>query len=178
LVWDVSSGQRLNTYDWVATTRYGMNMVSWSSDGARIAVGGDQIIVWDVLSQSLLYRCGQNENGIYTVAWSPNGDYLASSSGDTALRLWDATTGKLLAQYSDPDGHIIQALSWSPDGRRIVTGNDNAAKWVLDLAAHNFLYSYPGTHPFNWTLSWSPNGKAIATGCDQSSVQIMNAPSA
>ena len=34
---------------------------------------------------------------VYSIAWSPNGKTLATGSDDRTVKLWDAATGKLLA---------------------------------------------------------------------------------
>jgi WD40 repeat protein len=34
---------------------------------------------------------------IYSIAWSPDGKTLATGSDDRTVKLWDAATGKLLA---------------------------------------------------------------------------------
>ena len=33
---------------------------------------------------------------VYSVVFSPNGDYLASGSGDNTIMLWKVSSGKLL----------------------------------------------------------------------------------
>ena len=34
---------------------------------------------------------------VYSIAWSPDGKTLATGSDDRTVKLWDAATGKLLA---------------------------------------------------------------------------------
>ena len=60
---------------------------------------------------------------VTTVAFSPDGRHIVSSSNDSTIRLWDAQTG---CQVGTPlQGHTSSVLSvaFSPDGRHIVSGS-------------------------------------------------------
>ena len=56
--------------------------------------------------------------GSNAVAWSPDGQRIASGSTDEGVQLWDAVTGNTIFIYR---GHTssVKAVAWSPDGRRI-----------------------------------------------------------
>jgi WD40 repeat protein len=61
-------------------------------------------------------------NEVNTVAWSPDGRYIASGSSDQTVQVWDARTGSLLVTYK---GHsdVVTSLAWSPDGRYIASAS-------------------------------------------------------
>lgn len=66
-------------------------------------------------------------NSVRSAAWSPSGDRIVTGNSDGEVRVWDATTGKLvwhqvLAPVISPSGHNAGPyfVAFSRDGRRVV----------------------------------------------------------
>src|SRR5438874_492639 len=75
-----------------------------------------------------LYTYRGHHNGVTAVAWSPDGNYIASASLDVTVQVWATSTGNLLSIYH---GHLdcVTAVAWSPDGKYIAsTGFDNTVQ--------------------------------------------------
>lgn len=65
------------------------------------------------------------------LAFSPAGRLVAAVCSDRGLRLWDVTTGTLLAGVEDPDG-AARFVAFSPDGRRLATtGGTTVRMWSV-----------------------------------------------
>ncbi len=61
-----------------------------------------------------------HDEGVNSVAYSPNGQYIISGSSDSTIRIWDAETG---APVGNPlRGHTdwVRSVAYSPDGRHII----------------------------------------------------------
>ena len=77
--------------------------------------------------------------------------------------------GTTLLTYS---GHTTQvnAVAWSPDGKRIASGSLDSTVQVWDATSGNQILTYHSGQVV--AVSWSPDGKRIATGGIDGTVQV------
>lgn len=63
-----------------------------------------------------------NDAGVTSVAISPNGQFVASGSLDTVVRIWDVQSGMLLERLR---GHrdSVYSVAFTPDGKGLVSGS-------------------------------------------------------
>jgi WD40 repeat protein len=59
---------------------------------------------------------------ILSVAWSPNGRYIAAGCDDGTLQVVDVRLRRHVATYRSGTGYKIKTVAWSPDGRCIAVG--------------------------------------------------------
>jgi WD40 repeat protein len=67
--------------------------VQFSHDGTRLAsCGGDgTVIIYEVPSFKILQTLAEHEDGVGSVAWSPDDSMIVTCSQDKRARLWNAS---------------------------------------------------------------------------------------
>ncbi|MEM7160739.1 MAG: TIR domain-containing protein, partial [Myxococcota bacterium] len=65
------------------------------------------------------FRAGHSD-WVWSVAWAPDGQRLASASDDGSIRVWSADDGALLATLEGHSGSVL-SVAWAPDGQRLAS---------------------------------------------------------
>src|SRR5262249_22941736 len=93
---------------------------------------------------------------VHAVAFSSDGQKLATGSRDKTVRLWDVATGKELALLMD--GGEVQRLAFSSDGKTLASGGR-----LWDLTREN-PQPVLLAHNYTGALAFAPNSRTIAVG--------------
>ena len=91
-IWDLPRRRLLRVLP-VLRGENGVNAISISPDGSRVAVGATNsgtLSVWDLRQGHLLVTLNGHTQGLTSLAWSPDGTRLFSSSDDGTVRIWDS----------------------------------------------------------------------------------------
>lgn len=143
---------------------------AWSPDGKRLvaaspfANGTTSMVIWDLATQKTTTLTGHTDQ-VDQVAWSPDGKYIASSSYDSTVRVWDATRGKNIYTRNAPGSRDATALAWAPrrGDERLLAGYSDGSIESFDATngAHALVYSTHMSSSVS-SVAWSPDGKVVA----------------
>jgi WD40 repeat protein/tetratricopeptide (TPR) repeat protein len=131
--------------------------------------------LWDATTGRSIGEPLEHRQAVEAVAFSPDGKFILTGSGDGTARLWDAATSRPIGEPMEhPDG--VWAVAFSPDGRTILTGCGDidglmripaSARGEARLwnAATCETIGEPLPHPgVVLCVAFSPSGRTILTG--------------
>ena len=121
-------------------------------------------------------------NRVYGVAFSPDGQTLASAHGDRSVRMWDVETrelertlgGSLIHSSIERRGHRYAAhsVAFSPDGNILASGGKGGRVLLWDAnrgRLKQFMLRHAGAV---WGLAFSPDGNTLAAATEGGYVYI------
>jgi len=108
-----------------------------SPDGEMLATSTHVLVqLWGIPSGDELFTIHGHFGRVTSLAFSPNGKWLASGGGvqyyDSLIKLWDVDKGKQLAVVK---GHKmpVSSLVFSPDSRFLYSGSWDEHIGVIDV---------------------------------------------
>ena len=134
VIWNVQSGKEQARFE--SFRKYWSDCCRFSPDGAAIAARSpkDGILgIWNVATGSLLAEMGEHKGPIWCVAFSPDGQLMASGSEGGQIKVWDARTGIERGSIVDDSTWAVTAIAFSPDGETLTTGDadGNVKHWDI-----------------------------------------------
>jgi WD40 repeat protein len=116
-----------------------------------------QVILDNVQEQNQIQA---HQGEVYSVSFSPDGQYLATASEDSTACLWNLQ-GNMMTEFQGHQGEVY-SVSFSPDGQYLATASeDGAGLWDLQ---GNLLVEFKGHQDLVRSISFSPDGHYLATG--------------
>ncbi|KAH7103276.1 WD40-repeat-containing domain protein [Auriculariales sp. MPI-PUGE-AT-0066] len=146
--------------------------VKFSADGRYLATGcGNAAHIYDMRTGEKTYVSVkpsdlQNDSDyIDSVAWSPDGKYLATGGTDTVIRLWDIGRKRIRHVYQGHRG-CVRSLDFSGDGSLIVSGSGDGTVrvWERDSSKVLSIHEPFGPDVYVYSVAMSPDGRHVAAG--------------
>jgi len=136
--------------------------LAWSPDSASLAVAGGEgavVLVEQVASAPKVRAIGEHGMGVIAVAWQPGSNLFASTGQDSAVVLWDASTGNAAARVR-PGTAWTEHIAFSPDGRLLATATGKVlALWD---AAGQKVHAFEPLAGTIAAISWDKPGLDLA----------------
>lgn len=139
-IWDAESGEKLRTLE---RSPRPLQRVIFSPDDQRLAsIAVDKIELWDLSTGKVVESWkhiapGETNDGLFRgvidIAFSPDGQQLASASQDQTIKLWSNSTGQELMTFRGHMGVVLQVL-FTPDGQRLVSSSNDQTVRIWDVS--------------------------------------------
>jgi WD40 repeat protein len=180
----------------------GSQSVAFSPDGKLIATAEQKVTrpnnsykvtlgirIWEVASRRLVRffqipdlpssvmnhrrRFFGIPNWVRSLAFSPDGKYLAADNGRSNLLVWDLRTRRMRTFGGNESE--INSVAFSPNSKRIVTANFDSTVKIWDVPTGRLLRTLAGHQDRVATVKFSPNGQAIVSGSADRTLRLWDA---
>ena len=147
--------------------------VALSPDGHTLYRGtyNGQLEAWDLHTGAMLWACRRNFCGIYDMALSSNGAWLACASADHTIHLWDAESGM---EHSHLTGHkkINTSVIFSPDGTRLASTSLDKTILLWDTVTWQLVTTMRGHQDGVNCVAFSHDGSTLVSASRDGSIRL------
>lgn len=115
-----------------------------------------------------------HETGVFSVAYSPDGNFVASGSADGQIILWDARTGAVLRTLQ---GHTegVNTLTFSPDSLSLASGSVDKTVILWNVGSGENIHVLTAHRKAISDIVFSPDGLILACTSQDSTITVWNA---
>lgn len=145
-----------------------------SPNGKTVASGSNDktVKLWNLEDLELATTLVKRKDPIHTVAFDPTSRLLAAGGENkytstegkrTVIYLWDTYTEELIKTFS---GHNlrINSVAFSPDGKKLASGSNDATVRVWDISSESQIYLLEGHEDQVSTVAFTPDGGRLISG--------------
>ncbi|MEG4840731.1 WD40 domain-containing protein [Microcoleus sp. B9-D4] len=168
-LWDVKTGHCLKT---VLGQSNPVNSVVFSPDGKTLGSSDRAVRLWNIKTGKCFKSIQDGRtNRLKSIAFSLNGDLLASGFSDTRVRLWDTAIGECLKSL---EGHSawVWGVAISPDGKTLASFSEDQTIKLWEMSTGQCLYTFTQHQSWVMGVTFSPSGNILASASTDKTVKL------
>jgi WD40 repeat protein len=160
--------------------------VAISPDSALIAAGVEEynagsqtsfgaVQIWRISDGVLVQNFTGYGAAVNSVAFSPDGQYVASGSSDHSLKVWRIADGTLVSNRFD-HAERVNAVAFSPNGQWLATASSDdtaklyrTSKWTLERTLNRHTDDV-------LSIAFSPDSGRVARASWDRTIRLWNVP--
>ena len=159
-LWNIPQQQHIVTLEHITDrSRSQVKDITFSPDGQLLATAGRHVKLWDVNNQTEIATL-QHDDWVFAVAFSPNGERLATGDNKGTVQIWDIQKQQVITQL-EADMVAAYAVTFSSDGRTLATAGYQGKIKLWAVSDWELLGTLENRGTV-YTVDFSPDGKALA----------------
>jgi WD40 repeat protein len=142
-------------------------VLAQTTESKPVKSGEKAVILWGTIGMPVSNSLSKLTRDVTGVAFSPDGNFLASSRREGTVILWDVQSGSEIHTFT---GHIgpVWSVAFSPDGKILASGGEDRTVKLWDVAGKSELYTFPAFSTRTDAMrvsdvAFSPDGSILAS---------------
>jgi WD40 repeat protein len=112
-------------------------------------------------------------DSVNSIAFSPDGRFIASGSDSGTIQMWDVQTGQIVTTFVGLTNTVF-SVAFSPNGRILASGSWDGTIRLWDLQTAQSIFTLKSLGPVS-SVAFSPSGDSIVSSSWNSKVQLWDA---
>ena len=135
------------------------------------STGGGKISFWDPSNGSRRGGMQADRIALHEMAFSPDGQWLATGGSESGVRIFDVETRTERAILRSHKGPVTD-IAFSPDGQLVLTGSSDGSAKLWEVGGWKELATLTGHKEGLTRIAFSTDGRTLATAGDDRVVKL------
>ena len=141
--------------------------LAFTPSGEWVAVGSaalGQLLVWEWRTESYVLKQQGHYFDVASVAFSPDGAYLATGADDAKVKVWTMANGFCFVTFADHTAPIT-AVAFAPSGHAVLSASLDGTVRAFDLVRYRCFRTMTTPVPVQFSaLAIDPGGEIVVAG--------------
>ena len=155
--------------------------LEFTRDGADLAASGyHEITFWKTKDAAMDRRLGGLAERVYDIAYSPDGKWMATASGDPGIfgvaKLWSVEPNGAVKPVRElvETQDVVFSVAFSPDGKKVATAGADRTIRVFEVETGKTLVQIEDHADWIFAVAFSPDGKRLASASRDKTCKVFD----
>ncbi|KAJ2172654.1 U3 snoRNP protein, partial [Coemansia sp. RSA 532] len=167
-IWEMPDFNLVHT---LSISRKQINTIAINPTGEWLAFGAaklGQLLVWEWQSETYVLKQQGHFYDMSCVAYSGDGQYVATGGDDAKLKVWNALSGFCFITFSEHTSSVT-AVQFTKGSQVVLSASLDGTVRAYDLVRYRNFRVFTSPTPVQFTsLAVDPSGEIVCAGCQDS----------
>ncbi|KAL2919776.1 U3 snoRNP protein [Polyrhizophydium stewartii] len=163
-IWELPDFTNIHT---LSISQKKINTVAVNASGEWLAFGSSklgQLLVWEWQSESYVLKQQGHQHDMNCIAYSPDGQFIATGGDDGKVKLWNTQTGFCFVTFAEHSGSIV-AVEFARRGQVVFSASIDGTVRAFDLVRYRNFRTFTSPTPVQFSaLAVEPSGELVCAG--------------